>query len=157
MSDSAVGTPAAPPAMLPVLPLKNTVLFPFLFAPLSVGRPASVAAVEAALAHEEKTIIAVSQKNGEGDSPNPDDLFRVGTKAVIKKFARNEDAMELLAQGLERVAILQFDSGDGYLRAVVQPLPLPQDTGAEVDALFRSVIEMATKAINQAEFNSSLR
>ena len=147
MSDST----SASPTTLPVLPLKNTVLFPFLFAPLSVGRPGSVAAVEAALAQEEKTIVAVTQTNGEGDNIGPEDLFRVGTKAVIKKFARSDDTLELMVQGLERVSVLRFEPGDAYLKAVVEPLPLPADSGPEVDALFRSVIDMATKAIEIAQ------
>jgi ATP-dependent Lon protease len=142
---------AVKPTALPILPLKNTVLFPYLFAPLSVGRPGSVAAVEAALANEEKTIVAVTQTNGEGDTIGPDDLFKIGTKAVIKKFARNEEALELMVQGLERVAIVQFEPAADFLKAVVEPLPLPDDTGPEVDALFRSVIETATKAIEIAQ------
>ena len=143
--------PAVSATALPVLPLKNTVLFPYLFAPLSVGRPGSVAAVEAALAQEDKTLVAVTQTDGDGDTLGPDDLFKIGTKAVIKKFARNEDALELMVQGLERVTIVRFETGGDFLKAVVEPLPLPEDTGPEVDALFRSVIETATKAIEIAQ------
>ena len=83
-----------------------------------------MAAIEAALAQEEKTIVAVTQTDGEGDNIGPDDLFRVGTKAVIKKFARSEDALELMVQGLERVSVSRFEPGDAYLKAVVEPLPL---------------------------------
>ena len=73
---------------LPVLPLKNSVLFPHLFMPLSAGRPASLAAVEASLATEEKTFLAVALKNAEAELPTADDLYTVGTRAVIKKMAR---------------------------------------------------------------------
>ena len=73
---------------LPVLPLKNTVLFPHLFMPLSVGRPVSMAAVEAVLATEDKTLLAVARKNAEVEQPTADDLYTVGTRAVVKKMAR---------------------------------------------------------------------
>ena len=86
---------------LPVLPLKNTVLFPHLFMPLSVGRPNSVAAVEAVLASEDKNLILVAQRDAANESPGLDDLFTVGTRAVVKKMARGDGAIELLVQGVE--------------------------------------------------------
>ena len=72
-----------------VLPLKNTVLFPYLFLPLSAGRPISLAAAEAALAGEDKTFLAVAQRNPQVEVPAADDLYTVGTRAVIKKMARS--------------------------------------------------------------------
>ena len=74
--------------ILPVLPLKNSVLFPHLLMPLSVGRPASVAAVEAALATEEKEIVIVAQRDSSVESAGLADLYAVGTKAVIKRMTR---------------------------------------------------------------------
>ncbi len=76
--------------VLPVLPLKNTVLFPYLFMPLSVGRPHSLAAVEAALGAEEKTFIVAAQRDGDNDAPGLDDLYPVGVRAVVKKMARGD-------------------------------------------------------------------
>ena len=70
---------------LPVLPVKNTVLFPYLIMPLSVGRPASVAAVKAALATEEKEIIVVTQRDSAVEEPTQDDVYAIGTRAIIKK------------------------------------------------------------------------
>ena len=86
---------------LPALALKNTVLFPYLFVPLSAGRPNSVAAVEAALANEEKTLVLFAQRNAAVEQPGPDDLYTVGTRGVIKKMARSESGLELLVQGIE--------------------------------------------------------
>src|SRR5687768_1189768 len=82
-------TPPAEKHSLPLLPLRNTVLFPGLFVPLSVGRPHSVAAIEAALATEEKTFVVSAQKNGGDEQPGFADLHTIGTRAVIKKMARN--------------------------------------------------------------------
>ncbi len=140
-----------PQLVLPVLPLKNTVLFPYLFAPLSVGRPASVAAVEAALANEEKTIIALAEKDGESDQPDAENFFRIGTRAVIKKMARQEDTVELLVQGMERVSIRRFEPTETYLKAEIEPLPLPDDAGPEIEALSRTVVDLAAKAIEIAQ------
>jgi ATP-dependent Lon protease len=136
---------------LPVLPVKNTVLFPYLFLPLSVGRPNSVAAVEAALATEEKTLFVVAQRNADSDTPGADDLFPVGTKAVIKKMARSEGSLELLVQGTERMALLRLEQAEPYLRARVNPMPWPADGGTEVEALFRSVIEFAGRVLELAQ------
>ena len=89
---------------LPVLPIKNTVLFPNLFLPLSVGRASSVAAVEAALAGEEKTLVVVSQRDANAEQPAPEQLFSMGTRALIKKMVRTPQGIDILVQGLERAS-----------------------------------------------------
>lgn len=151
-STSPESDPSEPQSLvLPVLPLKNTVLFPFLFAPLSVGRPASVAAVEAALANEEKTLVTVAQRNNESESPTEADLYSIGTRAVVKKMSRSEDSLDLLVQGMERVLLKRLEMADGYMRAAVEILPPPDDSGPEVDALYRAVIDLAIKAIEIAQ------
>ena len=117
--------------VLPLLPLKNTVLFPHLLMPLSVGRPSSLKAVQAALATEEKEIVLVAQKEASTESPGQDDLFTVGTKAVIRKMTRpNEDMMEILVLGTERVVVLRIEAAEeGFTQARVLPSPLPTDRG----------------------------
>ena len=99
---------------LPVLPLKNTVLFPHMFVPLSVGRPSSVAAVEAALATEEK--ISSSSPSGRRQRPaRSDDLYPIGTRTV-KKMAP-ENGIEMLVQGIERVVLVKIEQTEPYLKA----------------------------------------
>ena len=134
--------------VLPILPLKNTVLFPQLFMPLSVGRPQSVAAVEAALATEEKAFVVVAQRDASVEQPGLDDLYTVGTRAVVKKSARGEDGVELIVQGVERVAMLKAEQTEPYLKARVRPLPWPEDTGTEVEALQGAVLELAAQALS---------
>ncbi|MEJ2388915.1 MAG: LON peptidase substrate-binding domain-containing protein, partial [Chromatiaceae bacterium] len=75
---------------LPVFPLRNTLLFPFMVGPFSAGRRASIAAIEAALASEDKLLLVVAQRDAGVEEPRGDDLFTVGTKAVIKRMARSE-------------------------------------------------------------------
>jgi ATP-dependent Lon protease len=132
---------------LPVLPIKNTVLLPYMFLPLSVGRPASVAAVEAALATEEKTLVVVSQRDQHQEHLKETDIYTIGTKAVVKKLARREDHLEILVQGTDRVVIVRLLQTEPYLKAQVSILPLPEDTGPEVEALTRSVVELAIRIV----------
>src|SRR5215475_3167272 len=87
---------------LPLLPLKNVVLFPHLVLPLTVGRPASVAAVEAALAGEEQEIILAAQRDASVESPGQADLYTIGTRAIIRRFSKNEDQIEVFVMGVER-------------------------------------------------------
>jgi ATP-dependent Lon protease len=143
-------------AVLPVLPLKNTVLFPHLFMPLSVGRPGSLAAVEAVLASEDKSLVVSAQRDGANDQPGFDDLYTVGTRAVIKKMARGEGVIELLVQGVERVTLLKAEQAEPFLKARVTTLPLPEDGGAEVEALQRAVIELAGRVLELAQVQTPI-
>lgn len=140
---------------LPVLPLKNTVLFPYLLMPLSVGRPGSLSAVEAALATEGKEIVLFSQRDASVESPKQSDLYSIGTRAVIRKMSRpNEGSVELLVLGMERVTLVKLDDSGPFLQARVLPLPLPEDNNSEVEALQGAVIELATQAIQLAQPNA---
>ncbi|HET8547179.1 MAG TPA: endopeptidase La [Bryobacteraceae bacterium] len=137
---------------LPALPLKNTVLFPGLLMPLSVGRTTSLKAVQTALATEEKEIILVAQKDSSVETPTHNDLYTVGTKAVIRKMNRpSDELMELLVQGVERVVVLRVDLEHEHLQVRYMPAPLPTDTGPEVQALQGALIELAGKAIELAQ------
>ena len=142
--------------VLPILPVKNNVLFPYVLMPLSVGRPGSLAAVEVALATEEKEIVILTQRDASVETPGQEDLFPVGTQAIIKKMARpRQDLIELIAQGVERVVMLKLDQSGPYLQGRVSPLPLPHEKGPEIDALYRAVLELATKAVTMANPQAS--
>lgn len=134
--------------ILPILPLKNALLFPNLLMPLSVGRSTSLAAVKAALATEDKEIVLVAQRDPDVESPQQDDLYSVGTRAVIRRMSKpNESMVEVLVMGVERVTVLKVEEVDGYLQSRVLPSPLPEDGGAEVEALHGALIELSNKAI----------
>ena len=137
---------------LPALPLKNTILFPGLLLPLSVGRESSLKAVQAALNTEEKEIILIAQRDPQADNPEQDDLYTIGTKAVIRKSSRlNDGVMEILVLGVERVVLVKLDNADGYLNAKYRVLALPEDGGSEVEALSGALLELAAKAITLAQ------
>jgi ATP-dependent Lon protease len=142
--------------ILPVLPLKNTILFPGLLLPLSVGRESSLAAVEAALKTEEKEVILVAQRDPHVEAPQQDDLYTIGTKAVIRKSSRQGDEMmEILVLGIERVVIVKIEGAGDYLRARFRDFPLPQDSGSELEALQGALLELAAKAVALAQPQSS--
>lgn len=139
-----------PDRTYPVLAIKNTVLFPSLFLPLSAGRSASRAAIEAALATEDKTLVVVAQRDVNVENPGIDDLFAVGTVAVIKKMARSPEGVEILVQGNGRVRLLSTVQTDPFLRVAVQPLPPPVGAGDQVEALHRAVLDSARTVIELA-------
>jgi len=132
---------------LPLLPLKNSVLFPGLLMPLSVGRTASVQAVQKALATEDKEIVVVTQRDVNVDEPDASDLYTIGTRAVIRKAGAAKDQMEVLVFGLERVVIVKVDDENGHMIARVRSLPTPDDSSRETEALTLSIVEMGSKFV----------
>jgi ATP-dependent Lon protease len=142
--------------ILPALPLKNTILFPGLLLPLSVGRDSSLKAVQAALKTEAKEIILIAQRDPQMDSPAPQDLYTIGTKAVIRKSSRVSDGiMEILVLGVERVVVMKVEAEEPYLSVKYRLLALPQDGGSELEALNGALLELAEKAISLAQPQTS--
>jgi ATP-dependent Lon protease len=136
-------------AALPVLPIKNSVLFPQLFMPLSVGRPISIAALEASLKTEAKEILVFTQRDASVETPGQEQLYSVGVRAAIKKAVRpSPDQLDLLVQGIERVVLIKLEQTQPYLKARIHSLPLPRENGPEVEALQRSILDMANKLIS---------
>jgi ATP-dependent Lon protease len=138
------------PFEIPVLPLRNTTLFPETMVPLSAGRPASVAAVEAALSGEEKLLacISVRPEKTEDEDTKPADLFDVGTLVMIKRMERVDDTLHLIVQGTDRIRVLDWVQEEPFLRARVQILPeLPVTNKEEVEAAKRNVQALIQQAL----------
>jgi len=140
----------ATPFEIPVLPLQNTTLFPETMVPLAAGRPTSVAAVEAALAGEEKLLACISvrpEKSSEQDA-KPDDVFEVGTLVMIKRMERVEDTLHLIVQGTDRVRVLAWTQTEPFLKARVQILPeLTTQNAESVEATTRNVKSLIQQAL----------
>src|SRR5579864_9456541 len=119
--------------------------------PFSVGRPTSMAAVEAALATEDKEILVVCQRDPAVDSPEKDDLYSVGVKAVIKKVMRLEDVVQLIVLGRDRFQIDDLTRTEPYLEAQATLLPLPTDSSDEIEALQRELVDLALRALALAQ------
>jgi len=129
--------------LLPILPLKNTVAFPNVTIPISVERPLIVAAVEEALASEHKMVGVFAQRDSEIDAPRAEDLFTIGTSAVIQLIARFGQKMQIIINGMERVEIAGFEQVTPFLKARLKPLQLSVTQGIEAEALQREVMDLA--------------
>ena len=102
---------------LPVLPLRGTVIFPGLTAPIAAGRPGTLRAIEAALKGD-RLVFAVAQRDNT-DEPSPDILYSMGVVARIGQIQRGLGGVQLLLQGEERATALQYSTTEGYMTAVV--------------------------------------
>jgi ATP-dependent Lon protease len=138
------------PDVLPVLPLKDTVVFPYIILPLSVGRDKSVLAVDRALA-ESRVIMLVAQRDAANDNPGEADLFEVGTAAVIMRMLKLPDGrIRILVQGLARARVQHISQMEPYLQAKIERIdePRPEARSLEIEALVRSVKESMDRAVS---------
>jgi ATP-dependent Lon protease len=118
----------AVPDRLPVLPLRDVVVFPYVLLPLLVGREASLAAVDAATPNDDKLILLVAQRNAETQDPVAADLFRVGVVARLRQVSRTASGtVRILIEALGRVRITRFSQAQGHLRATIAPAPLLEE------------------------------
>jgi ATP-dependent Lon protease len=131
---------------LPVLPLRGTVIFPGLTAPIAAGRPGTLRAIEAAL-KTDRLVFAVAQRDNT-DEPTPDILYSMGVIARIGQIQRGLGGVQLLLQGEQRATSLQYSTNEGYLQAVVVPAeemaPLNSNDAA-FEALHKEIRERAAE------------
>jgi ATP-dependent Lon protease len=142
--------------ILPLFPLKNAVLFPYLGTPLAAGRPVSIAAIEAAVATEEKELLVAAQRDAAVQEPAKDDLFTIGTKAVIRRLAPSaQGGVQVFVQGIQRVRLGEIVQAQPFVKARFEPAPVALDVGDEVEALEREVKELGTKVLALARPDAS--
>lgn len=137
------------PSNLPILPLKNTVLFPGVVVPITVGRDRSLALVKDSY-ETDKLIGVVSQRDEHIEDPNEEDLFRVGTVAQILKLIKMPDGSKsIVIQGKNLFRLNKITQKDPYFRGDVSSFPQEMDlSGVELDASIRSIKETATKIVS---------
>ena len=127
---------------LPILPVRDTVLFPHAVLPLTVGRESSVQLINSL--GEDKTIVVVAQREARVDSPQPSDLYGIGTLAVVHKVVKMPNqSLFVFAEGLERVRLADFAQLSPFMRAQVTTIPEtipPKDS--EIEALQRNVLTL---------------
>ncbi|HUO86128.1 MAG TPA: endopeptidase La [Thermoanaerobaculia bacterium] len=140
-------TPLVVPDLLPVLPLKDAVVFPYIIVPLSVVREADVAAVDRALA-DDRLVLLAAQRSSAIDDPGPDDLHPIATVGQIMRMLKLPDGrIRILVQGLSRVQIEHVASGGPVLQAHIARLEeAATDESLETEALMRSVKEALDRA-----------
>ncbi len=131
-----------------VLPLRNTVVFPSIVLPLAVERPRSIRLVDDALMGD-RQVALVALKDPEVEDPEPEDLYTMGTLAVIHRMARDPSGagLHLIVQGQERVRIVEFIQSEPYIRARIERAPEIVQEGVELEALTRSLAELFQRLV----------
>jgi len=152
MADAEVSTPAPEtpslPSELPVVPLRETVVLPMTVAPLGVGRPVSIEAINRALAGDRMVLLLLQR--GDAEEPSPDDLERVGTVAIIRQMAKAPTGMRVLVEGIVRARAEFLHNDRGFVRALLKPLPETAKHSIDVDARVRRLQELVDKALSLA-------
>ncbi|KQW23433.1 DNA-binding protein [Afipia sp. Root123D2] len=135
-----------PPDALIIVPVRNTVLFPGVVMPITIGRLKSIAAAQQAV-REQRQIGLLLQRDAEASEPGPDDLYRVGTVANIVRYVTGpDDSHHLVCQGVQRIRVLDYLSGTSFLAARVLHIPEPTTTSPEIEARFLNLQRQAIEA-----------
>src|SRR5579885_1216804 len=120
---------------LPMMPIREVVIFPHMMTPFLVGRESSVRAIEEALAGDKKIFLA-TQHDASVDDPRPDEIYAVGTVANIVQSLKQADGnLKVLVEGVERGKILSVNEDEGYFKASIKTFSYKIETGPQLDAL----------------------
>lgn len=136
------------PETVPVLPVRDMVIYPYMILPLFVGREKSIRSVEEALSRD-RLLILVAQKDAEVEDPNPQEIYPIGTVAMVMRVLKMPDGrVKILVQGLARTRIMDFLRTDPYFEARIVEIPDDEvpAMGVELEALIRSVKEQVSKS-----------
>ncbi|MES1990783.1 MAG: endopeptidase La [Pseudomonadota bacterium] len=149
MSDENETTPKATtpkgaditgPLVLPVLPLRDIVVFPHMIVPLFVGREKSVRALENVM-QDDKQILLVAQKNAADDNPSVEDIYEIGTIGTVLQLLKLPDGtVKVLVEGVRRARVSDYLDNDEFFEANVEPLDEPENDDEQLEALARSVV-----------------
>lgn len=133
---------------LPLLPVRDTVVFPRMLTPLFVGRDKSLMALEASLAQSSQLVV-VAQRDPDQEDPSPEDLYTVGAEVVVGRVLRMPDGSNnILVQGYRRVEILEFLQEDPYPKAKVRRLEEDDEKSLSSEALMRAVLALFEKCVH---------
>jgi endopeptidase La len=144
---SVTPTPTLP-TEVPVLPLRQTVVFPLTLQPLAVSRPVSIESINRALASDRMVLLVL--QDGEAEEPQPEDLKRIGTVGVIRQMAKAPNALHVIVEGSARVQAQSITRDGNLMRAVIRPIPEQVEQSLEVDAYTRRLHELVEKALSLA-------
>ena len=146
----------SPPERLPLLPVRDVVVFPYMILPLFITREKSIKSLEEALA-KDRLIFLVSQKNLSEEEPTVKDLYRVGTVALVMKMLKLPDGkIKILVQGLSKATIKEMIQVTPYLLARIENIkdPFLTEITLEIEALMRSVREQLERIASYGKFIS---
>src|SRR5882757_2963154 len=127
---------------IPMMPIRDVVIFPYMMTPFVVGRESSVRALEEALAGDRKIFLA-TQHDASVDEPRPDEIFSVGTVANIVQSLRQSDGnIKVLVEGVERGKVVSVSEDEGYFKAMVRTFTYRVEPGPQLDALISRVTSL---------------
>jgi ATP-dependent Lon protease len=138
------------PSELNILPLRDSVIYPMLIAPLSVARESSVQLIDESIVGNNRVIGVVAQRQPQEENPGFDDVYEYGCAVIIRTLVKMPDAVRLIVQGVSRFRIVEQIQQEPYLRArieVIEEKDVPEDRAEEVEALRRSVAALFEQAI----------
>ncbi len=139
------------PAELPILPLRGTVVYPLTVIPLNVGQARSIRLVDEAATSPTRMIGLVTIKDDKIEEAGPNDVYTVGTAAIIHRLLRAPDnTVRLIVQGVDRIRIKEYASTDPYLRANIVLAPEEAQKTVEVEALMRNTIDLFRRLVSLA-------
>lgn len=140
------------PEELPILPLKGVVVYPLTVLPLNVGQARSLRLVDDVVKEPNRLIGLVTIKSDKFEDAGPDDLYEVGTAAIIHRMLRAPDGtVRLIVQGIERIRIQEFSALEPYLKAKIELAPEAIDKDVQVEALMRNTVELFRKLVNLSQ------
>src|SRR5580704_10277945 len=127
---------------LPMMPIRDVVIFPHMMTPFVVGRESSVRALEEALAGDKKIFLA-TQHDASVDEPRPDEIFSVGTVAnIVQSLKQSDGNIKVLVEGVERGKVLSVSEDEGYFKATVKTFQFKVEQGTQLDALTSRVTNL---------------
>jgi len=130
------------PSVLPILPLRGVVVYPQTAVPLTIGQPRSIRLVDDVVAGDDRLIGLVASKDPELETPEPKDLYSIGTVAIVHRlFRAPDDTIRLLVQGVARFRLGEFEALEPYLQARVELIPETVEDDLEIEALARNARE----------------
>jgi ATP-dependent Lon protease len=150
--DDSEGESFEIPDELPILPLKDVVVYPFAVMPLGAGKERSIRLIDDIM-RGTRLVGLVAQKDENIEEAGPEDCFQVGTVARIVRLLRIPDGtIQVIVQGLERFVIDEFVAEQPYLRARVHAAPEPVEIGVEIEAMQRNVVDLFQRMVALAQY-----
>ncbi len=149
MSQAKSGdTPVEIPEVIPILPLRNSVLFPGSIIPIDVGRRKSVRLVEDAISKERPVIGILTQRDARTEDPQESDMYQVGCAArILKVIKLAKDNFSVILQGVSRVELEGFEGTEPFISARVKPVPDPTSSDVELEALVMNLKDIAKRVV----------
>ncbi len=150
MTKSSAGSdlPVEIPDVIPILPLRNSVLFPGSIIPIDVGRRKSVRLVEDAISKERPVIGILTQKEARTEDPRAEDMYEVGCAArILKVIKLAKDNFSVILQGVCRFRVSDFEGAEPFINANVEPVPDPTTSDVELDALVMNLKDIAKRVV----------